>query len=119
MEKDQEALIAFTTLVTGLPYFEDSPGEAPRTHQVNDVPPRTYDVNEVRPGSYVDDHVNLIHEEISQVRRHRHKEWASFTLPLCRRCLQECTRRLHVRYPVAAVDPETCQCPCRVIEVAA
>jgi len=57
--------------------------------------------------------VNLIHEEIYQVRRHRHQKWASFTIPLCAYCLQNHTRTLQVRYPVPAVDPEACQCPCR------
>lgn len=81
----------------------------------HEVLPRN-EVNEVPPGA---DHVNLIHEEFYQVRRHRHHEWGSFTLPLCARCLQEHTRIYHVRYPVAAVDPEECQCPCRANQVAA
>jgi hypothetical protein len=79
----------------------------------------SHDVERRSPGTRGADHVNLIHEEFYQVRRHRHHDWLSFTLPLCGRCLQQHTRTYHVRYPVAAVDPEECQCPCRAFEVAA
>jgi hypothetical protein len=80
------------------------------------VPHEVNEVHQVPPGAH---HVNLIHEEFYQVRRHRHQAWASFTLTLCRGCLQNCIRKHHVRYPVSAVDPESCQCPCRANEVAA
>src|SRR6478736_9559094 len=89
----------------------------PRTHEVHQVAPRTYEVNEVRPGSYVVKHVPQVNEEFYQVRRHRHKEWTSFSVPLCPYCLQNHARTLQVRYAVAAViGPELCelcQCPCR------
>jgi hypothetical protein len=87
-----------------------------QNHQeAHQVPPGAKEVHEVPPDAY---HENLIHEELYQVLRHRHKDWASFTMPLCARCLQEHVWRYLVRYPVAAVDQEACQCPC-IIEVRA
>jgi hypothetical protein len=81
-----------------------------QNHQeAHQVPPGAHEVNQVPPGA---DHVNLIHEELYQVRRHRHEGWASFSLPLCAQCLQEHVWKYLVRYPVAAVDQEACQCPC-------
>src|SRR6476660_914355 len=81
---------------------------------VHQVPRGDYEVHEVPPGKY---HVKEVNEEFYQVRRHRHQEWASFSVPLCPYCLQNHVWRYLVRYPVAAViGPEfceLCQCPCR------
>jgi hypothetical protein len=42
----------------------------------------------------------------------RHKEWASFTSPLCVNCLQQHVWKYLVRYPVLANTQEVCHCPC-------
>lgn len=58
-------------------------------------------------------HTERITFGADQVLRKRHKEWESFTVPLCQHCLHNCLKKFLIRYAVAAVGDEECGCPCR------
>ena len=68
--------------------------------------------HEVAPGGPGADLIHEVHPDPwGEIIRHRHKEWRG--VPMCQHCLKNHVWSHLVRYPMAAVGNEVCECPCR------
>ena len=72
------------------------------------------EAHEVSPGERGAYEVHPVYPDPwGEIIRHRHDQWKG--VPMCQNCLRNHVWVYLVRYPMAAVGNEVCECPCNQV----